>query len=181
MNGSVHYVNYLFTEIQKSATVYSILFERKLMVLIPEMPAVGRGFIKRLKPPDIEKLAWTTPKASAERRVAIVSTAAVSRRGEKPFSWLARDYRTISKSDRDLVMTHVAAEYDRTGWQQDLNTIIPFDRLEEMANDGEIGSVAESHYAFMGAADPQDMKKYAIEVAGKMKQEAVDTVFLVPV
>ena len=50
-----------------------------------------------------------------------------------------------------------------------------------MANDGEIGSVAESHYAFMGAADPQDMKKYAIEVAGKMKQEAVDTVFLVPV
>ena len=56
------------------------------------MPAVGRGFIKRLKPPDIEKLTWTTPKAS-ERRVAIVSTAAVSRRGEKPFSWLARDYQ----------------------------------------------------------------------------------------
>ena len=51
------------------------------------------------------------------------------------------------KSDRDLVMTHVAAEYDRTGWQQDLNTIIPFDRLEEMANDGEI---ALCHYAFMG-------------------------------
>ena len=116
MNGSVHYVNYLFTEIQKSAKLHLILFERKLMVLIPEMPAIGRGFIKRLKPPDIEKLAWTTPKASAERRVAIVSTAAVSRRGEKPFSWLARDYRTISKNDRDLVMTHVAAEYDRTGY-----------------------------------------------------------------
>ena len=44
------------------------------MVLIPEMPAVGRGFIKRLKPPDIEKLTWTTPKASVERRVAMVST-----------------------------------------------------------------------------------------------------------
>ncbi len=151
------------------------------MVLIPEMPAVGRGFISRLQPPEIRNPAWIIPKPSKDRRVSIVSTAAVSKRGEKPFSWLARDYRSINKNDRDLVMTHVAAEYDRTAWQQDLNTIIPLDRLEEMASEGEIGSVADNHYAFMGAADPRDMEKYALEVAGKMKQEAVDTVFLVPV
>ena len=151
------------------------------MVLIPEMPAVGRGFISRLEPPNIEEYSWINPKASKDRRVSVVSTAAVSNRGEKPFSWLARDYRTIKKTDRDLVMTHVAAEYDRTAWQQDLNTIMPLDRLEEMASEGEIGSVAENHYAFMGAADPRDMEKYALEVARKMKQEAVDTVFLVPV
>tara|TARA_B100000287_G_scaffold76303_1_gene68319 strand:- start:7604 stop:8059 length:456 start_codon:yes stop_codon:yes gene_type:complete len=151
------------------------------MVLIPEMPAVGRGFISRLEPPNIEEYFWINPKASKDRKISVVSTAAVSNRGEKPFSWLARDYRTIKKNDRDLVMTHVAAEYDRTAWQQDLNTIMPLDRLEEMASEGEIGSVAENHYAFMGAADPRDMEKYALEVAGKMKQEAVDTVFLVPV
>ena len=151
------------------------------MVLIPEMPAVGRGFISRLEPPNIEEHSWINPKASKDRKVSVVSTAAVSNRGEKPFSWLARDYRTIKKTDRDLVMTHVAAEYDRTAWQQDLNTIMPLDRLEEMASEKEIGSVAENHYAFMGAADPRDMEKYALEVAGKMKQEAVDTVFLVPV
>lgn len=151
------------------------------MVLIPEMPAVGRGFISRLGPYEVSDPAWTSPKPSNERRIAIVSTAAVSKRGEKPFSWLARDYRSIGNNDKDLVMTHVAAEYDRTAWQQDLNTIIPIDRLQEMASDGEIGAVADNHYAFMGAADPRDMEKYAIEVAGKMRQDAVDTVFLVPV
>ena len=33
----------------------------------------------------------------------------------------------------------------------------------------------------MGAADPRDMEKSALEVSSDMKKEAVDTVFLVPV
>ncbi|MDH3534833.1 MAG: glycine/betaine/sarcosine/D-proline family reductase selenoprotein B [Gammaproteobacteria bacterium] len=151
------------------------------MVRMTEMPAVGRGFISRLEMPELKHPAWTQPVPAQERRVAIVSTAAVSRRGEKPFSWLARDYRVIPKGERDLVMTHVAVEYDRTAWQQDLNAIIPLDRLDEMAQDGEIGSVANEHYAFMGAADPRDMEKSALEVAERMTQEDVNTVFLIPV
>ncbi|MEM7564457.1 MAG: glycine/sarcosine/betaine reductase selenoprotein B family protein, partial [Pseudomonadota bacterium] len=99
----------------------------------------------------------------------------------KPFSWQARDHRVIHKNDRDLVMTHVAVEYDRTAWQQDINTILPFDRLEEMATDGEIGSVAEEHYSFMGAGDPMGMKKSALEVAERMRQDNVNTVLLLPV
>ena len=78
-------------------------------------------------------------------------------------------------------MTHVAVEYDRTGWQQDMNTIIPLDRLDEMQKSGEIGSVADEHYAFMGAADPLDMLKSAAVAADNMKQENVNTVFLIPV
>ena len=151
------------------------------MVRLAEMPAVGRGFISDLKPPEVTNPAWTEPVPASQRRVAIVSSAAVSRRGEKPFSWLARDYRAIHKNDRDLVMTHVAVEYDRTAWQQDLNAIIPLDRLEEMAEAGEIGSVAEEHYAFMGAADPVDMEPSAREVAQRMRDDNVNTVFLIPV
>jgi D-proline reductase (dithiol) PrdB len=151
------------------------------MVKIAEMPAVGRGFISELEMPESEQTPWTPPVPAKERRVAVVSTAAVSRRGERPFSWLARDYRVVGKDDRDLVMTHVAAEYDRTAWQQDLNVILPFDRLDEMARNGEIGSVAEEHYAFMGAANPRDMEKAAREVIGLMKQDNVNTVLLAPV
>ena len=105
----------------------------------------------------------------------------MSRRGEKPFSWLAKDHRVVGKNDRDLVMTHVAVEYDRTAWQQDLNTILPLDRLAEMADADEIGSVADEHYAFMGAADPRDMEKSALEVVARMKQDNVNTVLLIPV
>lgn len=151
------------------------------MVKITEMPAVGRGFISELEMPEFEQSRWTPPVPMSERRVAVVSTAGVSRRGEKPFSWLARDYRVIGKHDRDLVMTHVAVEFDRTAWQQDVNTVMPFDRLDEMSKTGEIGSVADEHYAFMGAANPRDMEKSAHEVSERMKRDGVNTVLLAPV
>ena len=151
------------------------------MTKISEMPAVGRGFISNLELPVVDEVAWTPPLPANERRISIVSTAAVHRRDDKPFSWLAKDYRTFHKTDRDLVMSHVAVEFDRSAWQQDLNTIIPLDRLEEMATDGEIGSVAEEHYSFMGAADPVTMEKSARKAAAQMKQEGVNTVFLIPI
>ena len=151
------------------------------MTKITEMPAVARGFISNLDLPVVDEPAWVNPSPPRKRRVSVVTTAAVSKRGDKPFSWLARDHRVFNKNDRDLVMTHVAVEFDRSAWQQDLNVIIPLDRLEEMANDGEIGSVADEHYSFMGAADPVTMEKSARDVARKMKQEGVDTVFLIPI
>ena len=145
------------------------------------MPAVGRRFMSNLELTVPTNYSWTKPVPANERRVSIVSTAAVSRRGDKPVSWLAKDSRTIHKTDRDLVMTHVAVEFDRSAWQQDLNTIIPLDRLEEMAADGEIASVADEHYSFMGAADPVTMEKSARAVAAQMKEEGVNTVFLIPI
>ncbi len=151
------------------------------MTKINEMPAVARKFISNLKLTEVKNPAWSKPVSSKDRRVSIVSTAAISRRGDKPFSWLAKDYRSFHKSERDLVMTHVAVEFDRSGWQQDLNVIVPLDRIQEMAAHGEIGSVAEDHYSFMGAADPVTMEKSAREVADKMKHEGVNTVFLIPI
>lgn len=151
------------------------------MVLIPEMPAIGRGFISRLEKYTFDNPAWTVPKEASSRRVSIVSSAAISRRGDKPFSWLANNHRVIEKDNLDLVMTHVAVEYDRTAWQQDINTILPIDRLEEMAKNNEIGSVSNEHYSFIGSSDPIKMERSAKEVAERMKDDAVDTVFLVPV
>ena len=151
------------------------------MTKISEMPAIAQSFIAGLELPYFKDPAWVKPSSPAKRRVSIVTTAAVSKRGDKPFSWLARDYRMFHKTDRDLVMTHVAVEFDRSAWQQDLNVIIPLDRLEEMAKDEEIGSVAEDHYSFMGAADPVNMEKSARDVAAKMKKDGVNTVFLIPI
>ena len=151
------------------------------MVLIPEMPAIGRGFISRLEKYTFDNPAWSVPKEASSRRVSIVSSAAISKRGDKPFSWLANNHRVIKKDNLDLVMTHVAVEYDRTAWQQDINTILPIDRLEEMAKNNEIGSVSNEHYSFIGSSDPIKMERSAKEVAERMKDDAVDTVFLVPV
>jgi D-proline reductase (dithiol) PrdB len=78
-------------------------------------------------------------------------------------------------------MSHISINYDRTGFQEDWNVVFPLDRLNEMAADGEIGSVAQSHYSFMGATDPVQMEGYAREVAGRLKRDKVDAVVLSPV
>ena len=50
-----------------------------------------------------------------------------------------------------------------------------------MAAAGEIGSVADYHYSFMGATDPLKMKPAVDALLGPMKAEGVDTAVLIPV
>ena len=129
----------------------------------------------------------TTPCGSgpplSQRRVAIISTAGLGRRGEQGFSAGAGDYRVLPADlpHGEIVMSHISVNYDRTGFQDDVNICFPLDRLKEMAADGEIGSVADFHYSFMGATDPAQMKDAVDSLAGPMKAEGVDAVVLIPV
>jgi D-proline reductase (dithiol) PrdB len=93
------------------------------------------------------------------------------------------DYRIIPGTiqARDLVMTHISTNFDRTGFQQDWNVVFPLDRLRELAAEGIIGSVAAYHYSFMGAADPSTMEASAKRLAGPLKGDQVDAALLVPV
>ena len=52
-------------------------------------------------------------------------------------------------------MSHISVNVDRSGFQQDFNVDFPVERLKEMAVDGEIGSVADFGYSFMGATDSE--------------------------
>jgi D-proline reductase (dithiol) PrdB len=54
----------------------------------------------------------------------------------------------------------------------------PLDRLRELAADGVIGSVAQTHYSFMGAADPVRMELHARELSGHLKRDKVAAVLL---
>ena len=78
-------------------------------------------------------------------------------------------------------MSHMSANFDRSGMRIDWNVGFPLDRLKEMAGDGEIGTVAETHYSFMGAADPSMMEAAARDSAARMREDGVDGVLLVPV
>jgi len=67
------------------------------------------------------------------------------------------------------------------GFQEDWNVVFPLDRLNELAGEGAIGSVATTHYSFMGAANPLEMVDGAKEIAGKLKADHVDAVLLTSV
>lgn len=81
----------------------------------------------------------------------------------------------------DLLISHISINFDRTGFQEDRNVVFPLDRLNDLANEDVIGSVAATHYSFMGATDPVQMEPYARALAELLKQDSVDAVLLPPV
>ena len=89
--------------------------------------------------------------------------------------------RATIGADSDLLNSHVSINFDRTGFQEDWNVVFPIDRLNELAADGTIGSVADTHYSFMGAAEPDLIEPHARELAGHLKRDNVDAVLLAPV
>ncbi len=153
------------------------------MARLSDMPEPQRSHIANLPCPHFDETPWATGPELSKRRVAIISTAGLHRRGDRPFGGMEGDYRVIpgDTGANDLVMTHISTNFDRTGFQQDTNLIFPIDRLQELADEGVIGSVADFHYSFMGAADPSNMASHAENLAGLLSGDNVDAALLVPV
>jgi D-proline reductase (dithiol) PrdB len=117
-------------------------------------------------------------------RVAIVTTAGLHRRDEATFDFRDTGYRVIpgNVAGVDLVMSHSSVNFDRSGFQQDTNTVFPIDRLRELADAGAIGSLASYHYSLMGAGwEPHEIEPTAHEIAGLLKEDRVNAALLVPV
>ena len=154
------------------------------MVRLDEMSEAERKFHEGVSCPTFETQPWVEGPSLTRRRAAIVSTAGLHKRGDRPFTFDAGDgYRIMPDGivADDLVMTHVSANFDRSGFQQDWNVVFPIDRLRELVEEGQIGSVAKYHYSFMGAHDPIALEKQARSVADLMKRDHVNAVLLVPV
>ena len=127
---------------------------------------------------------WVTGPPLNKRRVAIISTAGLHRREDRPFTTEPGDVYRIIPGDvkaEDLVMSHVSVNFDRSGFEQDWNLVFPIDRLKEMVNDRIIESVASYHYSFMGAVDPVNWEKDARKLASLLKNDGVNAAFLIPV
>jgi D-proline reductase (dithiol) PrdB len=153
------------------------------MVRLSDLPPeVAAGYL-RLPLPSFESTPWTAPQALSSARIAIVSTAGLHRRSDARFSGGASDYRIIpgDVDFADLVMSHASVNFDRSGFQQDVNVVFPLERLRTLAGQGEIGSVAQWHYSFMGATDPTRMEDSGTQVGRLLKQDGVEAALLVPV
>ncbi len=154
------------------------------MVRLEQLSQGQRENAENLQCPIFENQPWVTGSPLSKRRVAIVSTAGLHSRDDRPFTRGAGDfYRVIpgSINANDLVMSHVSANFDRSGFQQDWNVIFPIDLLRDFAKEGTIGSVADFHYSFMGADDPTIWEQQASFVADLLKKDRVNAVVLVPV
>ncbi len=155
--------------------------ERVLSSRIPPEPA---------HPP----IPWTpVAKPLGESRVALLSTAGLSMKGDRPFDM---DFERKNPMRGDPTWRRLRADASAatieanhlhidTGYVlRDLNVALPLDRLRELAAAGEVGTVASSHYSIMGyqGNDTSALEdRSAPEIAAAMKSEAVDLALLAPV
>lgn len=132
-----------------------------------------------------ESTPFTLPKKPlSQSRLAIVTTAGLHLREDRPFVAGDPSYRVIPSNTpaADLVQSHTSIGFDRTGVLEDINVVFPIDRLREMVAAGRIGELAPAFYAFMGAQ--RDMtairERTAPEVADLLVGAGVDVVLLTP-
>jgi D-proline reductase (dithiol) PrdB len=153
------------------------------MARLEDIPAGERAMLKKLECPEFSSTPWVVPKPLAESRVALISTAALQRRSDKVFYKGETSYRIIpgDTDPNDIIMSHTSVNFDRSGFQQDLNVCFPLGRLKELAEEGFIGSVADYHFTVMGGIAPELNEGTAREIAGLMKRDNVDVCLLVPI
>lgn len=153
------------------------------MVRLEQFDEEERSHLLNLPCPTFEETPYVSGITPKQARVAIVSTAGLHRRSDQAFNIGEAGYRVIpgDVNPNDLVMSHISTNFDRTGFQLDINMVLPLDRLNELAQQGVIDSVASYHYSFMGATDPAQMEQEARSLAKLLTNDRVNCVLLVPV
>lgn len=137
-------------------------------------------------------IPWTLlNKPLSEARVALLSSAAVALKTDKPFDqdgerqnpwWGDPSYRRLPSStkteDVELYHLHINPYYAK----QDLNVLFPIEHLNQMAAEGEIGSAAAQHYSVMGyIIEPEEqLQKTAPAIIEDLKADHVDVLLLAP-
>jgi D-proline reductase (dithiol) PrdB len=155
------------------------------MVRLADLPEYEREHLLFKNDPPLGPMPWVAnSKPLAEKRIALITTAGLHFRDAPAFDFADATFRAISVDERadDLVMSHSSANFDRSGFQEDVNLVFPIDRFRELVGDGTIGSLADVHYSFMGAGlSPQAYEQSVNSLAGLLKRDRVDAVFLIPV
>ena len=122
-------------------------------------------------------------------RLALITSAGLHLPTQPPFDESVRggdfSFRDLP-SDIDiqsLLIAHRSSAFERAGALEDRNLIFPLDRLRELVNRGEVGSLNHRHFSFMGSisAPGRLIAETAPAVASALDRDDVDAVFLVPV
>ncbi len=171
-------------------TVLSRIKNRSLAVLATRFPVVAKTFVSGYSPRESAgNIPWTEPgKPLQHAKLALVTTSGIHHRHQPGFDMQDKDgdpsYRILDGKELfdDFQITH--DYYDHTDARKDPNIIFPLDRLNELVEEGALGSLARTHYAFMGHIDGEHIttliEKTAREVAAKLQKDQVDIVLLTP-
>ncbi len=138
-------------------------------------------------------IPWTpVAKPLSQSRVATISSAGIALRSEPPFDdeierrdpWFSDpSFRVLPRSTTtgDVRVCHL--HINTSFAAQDLNCVMPLDRLAELEASGKILCSAPSHYSYMGyTLRPEPLLRDSVPgIIERLREEQVDAVVLVPV
>ena len=155
------------------------------MVRLADLPDYEREHLLSKNQEPMGPAAWVVnSKPLSSKRIALITTAGLHFRDDEAFEFADATFRAIPGDEdaNNLVMSHSSANFDRSGFQEDVNLVFPIDRFKELVADKVIGSLADIHYSFMGAGLlPEVYEKTVRSLAGMLKKDKIDAVFLTPV
>ena len=155
------------------------------MVKLADIPEYERRHLMSKLLPPLGELPWVVnDKPLSEKKVAIITTAGLNFREDHNFEFVDSSYRALPRDlvASDILMTHASVNYDRSGFQEDINVVFPVDRFKELESQGVIGRLADVNYSFMGGGMLPDVyEANARGLAKLLKADGVDAAFIVPV
>ena len=159
--------------------------EGSALVRLSDLPEYEREHLLAKNMPPLGPAVFArSDKPLSAMRFALITTAGLHYRDADAFELADATFRPIDNAEttESLVMSHSSVNFDKSGFAEDVNVVFPIDRFKELEAQGIIGSLASVHFSFMGAGLlPEAYKDSASQVAGLLKQDQVDAVFLTPV
>lgn len=137
-------------------------------------------------------IPWTPlPKPVKECTFSLVTSSGISLKSDPPFDmerekreplWGDRSYRIIPRgtTSAQIDVNHL---HINTNWiKQDINVMLPLQRMEELESQGVIGKLAPSSFSFYGFQwQSTEFLDTAISpMVPRMKEEGVEAVLLFP-
>jgi D-proline reductase (dithiol) PrdB len=155
------------------------------MPRLDRLPQLNRNNLLMLPVQVNDTAPFTRPaRALSACRVAIVTTAGLHRRADRPFGPGEQGYRVIPADTpaADIVQSHTSLGFDRVPIMRDLNISFPLDRLRELVARGELGGLAPRHYSFMGAQ--REVRRIdeetGPEVGRRLRDEGAEVALITP-
>ena len=137
-------------------------------------------------------IPWTPlAKPLADSTVALISSGGLALKTDRPFDqagerqnpwWGDPSYRilprTATEQEVEVYHLHINPGFAR----QDLNCLLPLQRLQALADSGEVGGSAPHHYSIMGyILQPETLlAETTPQIIRHLRDERVDIVVLVP-
>ncbi len=164
---------------------------RLMAVLITRFPGLFNleKYAEAEAPIVVKGIPWTPfTKGLSNSRVALVTTAGVHLKGQRPFNMRDPEgdatFRALPIDTPASGYTITHDYYDHSDADRDINVVFPVDRLKELAKSSFIKEAAPVNFGFMGHITGPHVKtlmqKTAPEIARRLRKDAVDAVLLTP-